>query len=78
MTKPQTMAPREARTFNDVCRLQTDNHSVGRGWIMWDGGEVSLVNQINGESSTGTVTFSRREFDALVRWWGRQQKIRAK
>jgi len=77
MSSPK-MAPCEAGSLEDVCRLETDNHSVKRGWIMFDGGEVSLVNQISGEDSTGTVTFSRREFEALVRWWQRPQKLSAR
>jgi hypothetical protein len=74
--KGTKMAPRDASGLGDVCRLQADNHSVRSGWILFDGSRVSLVKQRSGEASTASVHFTAREFDALARWWFREQKLR--
>ena len=72
----ESMKPRDAKTFSQMCRLQSDNKSVKRGWILLDARSVILTNQMSGEASTGRVKFTRREFDALIDWYNRDQKLR--
>lgn len=68
------MTPRQAKTFKQICQLQTDNKDTKEGWIIIDGGNVSLCNQRRGESATGDVKFSRRAFNALIDWYNRDQR----
>lgn len=70
------MTPRKAVKYKDICALSTDNTATSEGWIIIDGGVVTLRNQRPGESSTGSVTFSRRAFNALIDWYARPQGVR--
>ena len=72
------MTPRQAVTFKDICKLQSDNRDTAEGWIIIDGCQVTLCNRKRGELSTGQVTFSRRAFHALIDWYLRDQKRMAK
>lgn len=75
------MTPRKAVYPRDIYGLRSDNHSTKQGWIALDGGEVTICAQRPGElprGSTGTVSLSRRDFNALVDWYNRPQKLRRK
>ena len=71
----KTMAPCECKNLDDVCRLQTDNHDLKNYWIMFDGFEVTLTQQAMGEPSKAKISMPKRQFDALVAWYQRQQKL---
>jgi len=68
-TKRATLSPRDAKRFHQICQLRTDHKDTKHGWLMVDEGKVTIMNQQDGQSSTGEVTFSRREFNALVDWY---------
>jgi hypothetical protein len=71
-----TASPRTARMKPDEqLRLRSTTRDVKAGWILVDGERVTLCNQATGEHPTGKVHFTRREFNALVDWYGREQKL---
>jgi hypothetical protein len=74
--KIKTMAPRDVRNLKQVCSLRTDNHDTKNGWMMLDSGKyIVLVNQVIGNRSTGEVKFTRGEFNRLIRWYTRPQRL---
>ena len=72
------MRPYDCKTIDQVCALRRDNFDAGDFWIITDGYNVSLAEQKVGEKSTGMVTIPRREFNRLVTWYMREQKVSAK
>lgn len=70
----RSCAPMDARSFDEVCSLRTDNHDCKSGWIIVDGNSVSLSTQVSGEYPTGSVTFKRADFNRLIRWYTKPQK----
>lgn len=69
------LAPRDAKTFKQVCSLRTDNRATKDGWIMVTGeNRVVVVNQRTGEPGTGEVTFSLGQFRQLVDWFNTPQE----
>jgi hypothetical protein len=71
----KTLSPRKAKTFNQICSLQTDGKHTKNSWICLNSGSsIAIHNQRNGEESTGRVVISKREFNALIDWYNREQK----
>ena len=69
-------SPRVAKTFNQLCQLQTDNINSKTSWLLVDEGVVYIHNQIKEHPSTGSVTLTRREFNRFVDWYNKNQKPR--
>lgn len=69
------MTPREANTHKAIHQLRSDNTDTSEGWIIIRPGEVTLCTQRTFENPTGKVTFSRRQFNALIDWYNRPQKV---
>lgn len=77
--KKRTLKPRHAKTFEQVCSLNSDNKDVPHGWIILNSdGNVVLCNQLDGHSATGEVSFPPDEFNRLIDWYNRPQVIRKK
>jgi len=76
MKEMKRLSPRKTIRYNDILKLQTENHCVKAGWILLDNNTVIVANQRAGESSTATVKFTRREFNALIDWYNREQTLR--
>ena len=68
--------PYDCGSFDEVCELQTDHHELKNWWISVDGYEVSIYEQRSGETVHSSVSVPKRQFDALVQWYMRQQKVR--
>lgn len=69
------LSPHEARTMDQQCSLLTDNIATKAGWILLNStGTVVLKNQRDGESPTGSVEFSRRDFARFAKWYLTPQK----
>ena len=68
------MKPRDAKTERQELSLHSENHGVAEGWILIDGPKVHLHAQKEGEASTGSITMSRRGFNALIDWYNREQE----
>lgn len=65
----QAITPKTANTFNKVCKLERDNISTRKSWMSINGGSVCICNQMNGESSTGSVTLTKKEFERLIKFY---------
>ena len=74
--KKKQLRPRDCRGLNAVCQLRTDHHDIKGAWILWDGYELSIKKQNDGEAPTQEIDFTRAEFNRLVDWWNRPQTIR--
>lgn len=70
-----TLAPIQARTFNDINRLPRAVYDGKTWWFLIDGGHVTMCQQKRGEASTGTVFIPRGEFDRLVRWYTTPRRV---
>lgn len=75
--KHRYLSPAQARTHDDQCKLNRDNINGRRGWILLDGASVSIAEQTVGESAKAIVSLSRSDFEKLVRWYFKPQKLRA-
>lgn len=65
-------------TERQSLRIRRDNLSTQDAWILVDvaSDRVTLCNQKPGESATGEVHFSRKDFNKFVDWYTRPQKMR--
>jgi hypothetical protein len=72
------MKPQEAKTFEQICKLQTDNVQTADSWLQLDEGVIVIQNQRKGEAATGRVELTRAEFDKFIAWYQRDQKERKK
>lgn len=73
----KTLSPQRANTLDKVCTLNRDNFSRPDYWIITDTDEVTICKQRDGESQEESVTIPKSEFDKLIRWYTRPQKIRS-
>lgn len=74
------MRPRDARTFDDVCRLQADNYPHDpkrKGAILIEGPVVHIYGELD-DGTVKSVTMSRKDFSRIVDWWNRDQIMREK
>lgn len=67
--KPSGMTPKMANTFRKICKLKRDNVSTSKSWILIGEKGVSIHNQKNGESSTGKVYLTRKEFERFINFY---------
>ena len=70
------MSPSEAAGFDDVCRLESDNFSSGKYWILHDRAGVTITEQTKGAELASQVTVPIKEFRDLVCWFTTQQKTK--
>lgn len=68
-------APADCRSVDAVCELQTDHHDHKDLWILTDGYRVSIRRQKAGREPTEGIQMTPAEFNQLVRWWQRPQKL---
>jgi len=73
MASKKKLSPKQARSHKAICSLRTDNWGCKDGWIMIDGDKIIMTNQRSGESHTGQVEFTRRQFHTLIDWYQRPQ-----
>jgi len=68
MTKELT--PKTANTFNKICKLKRDNISTGKSWMLMSGGNmITLTNQMSGESPTGQIELTKKEFERFIKFY---------
>ena len=65
-------------TEQQSLRLRRDNLSADDSWILVDvaSDRVTICNQRPGESPTGQVNLTRKQFNKLIDWYNRSQKVR--
>ena len=73
--RTKTLSPRKTVTFNQICSLQTDNAGTKNFWIQLDVGSVHLCEQTSGEAAKGSLTIPRRDFNKLIEWYLKEQKL---
>ena len=67
---------RSAKTFDELCALHRDNYSTKHFWISADGHTVSLYEQTSGEAPKAEINIPRRQFNALIDFYQRDQPRR--
>lgn len=72
---PAVASPLESNTNNKVCRLKTDNAATKDYWIITNGGNVTLCKQKSGEEAQGSITIPIKNFNRLIRWYVKPQKL---
>ncbi len=74
--KLKKKAPCQARSFQQACRLQRTHYDLNdSAWLLTDGETVTITKQMVGESPTEKIHLTVAEFNRLVRWWQRGQKV---
>lgn len=63
--------PRQATTFDQICKLERDNTEAGDYSILVDEARVYLSEQALGEAPTQSIEIPREVFNALVDWYER-------
>jgi hypothetical protein len=63
------LTPKTANTFNKVCKLKKDSVSTRKSWMSVGGATISIYNQKKGESSTGNVTLTKKEFERFIKFY---------
>ena len=64
---------RGATTLDEICKLKRDNYAVAGFWICADECRITITQQRPGESATASVTVPRRQFNALIDFYQREQ-----
>jgi len=67
--KKKVLSPREAKTDAQFDKLGRDNIDTKDAWILVDAENVHICNQRDGESSTGEVSLSRKDFEKFIDWY---------
>lgn len=75
--KSKKLSPKEAKTIKEVCSLETDNYSTKDFWIMVDpcNKDVTIMNQRVGESATQKISIHKKDFNKLIEWYLKDQKL---
>jgi hypothetical protein len=63
------MTPREAKTFDELCKLPRDNVDTDAHWLMADVDTVTIAAQRNSEECTAKVKLPRATFEAFIDWY---------
>lgn len=65
-------------TESQSLRLRMDNLNVDDSWILVDvaSARVTICNQRPGELFTGQVHLTRKQFNKMIDWYNRPQKMR--
>lgn len=73
----KAFSPKTVKTIDDLCRMESDNHSAGDFWILVSPPDVTIAAQRVGERCTAMITMPRSKFDKLIAWYQREQKLLA-
>jgi hypothetical protein len=63
------LAPRKARTFEQLCSLPRDNVGAPGWWMLVNEDTVTITAQEWGQPVTSNVAIPREYFDAFVDWY---------
>jgi hypothetical protein len=70
------LKPIDAKSEDQIIRLQRDNISRRGFWILADGQTVSICKQKNGEPGGPVLSMPKNVFDEFVAWYQRPQRLR--
>lgn len=68
----------QAKTFDQVCSLQTDHKDLKNFWMLTDSQHITIANQKTGEKCKQSIDMPKVDFDRFVVWYTRQQKLRSR
>ena len=68
------MVPREAKTFEQICKLKRDNVSTTEYWIEVDELVVTLCKQRLTNPPEERIDIPRKDFNTLVDWYNTGSK----
>ena len=68
------MKPRDAKTFDQICKLKRDNVSAIKSWMSINPDYIHICEQRNGEPATASVSISRKAFEKFVDFYNKDQK----
>ena len=74
--KPRILKPKDARTFKQRCQLKAECCHTPRSYFMLSHAGLVISNHRSGQSSTGTVTLTRAEFEKFIKFYETGQKLR--
>lgn len=73
----KTLSPSQVRTERHLLSLRRDNKTAGDFWMLVGEDQVTLCHQAVGNPPVGDVTIPRAEFNRLLRWYLKPQKVAA-
>lgn len=73
--KIKSVSIRKANTEKQICSVYRDNLSTEDYWIMGNPDSVTIAKQRNGESSEWIVQIPKKDFNKLIDFYNREQKI---
>lgn len=68
-TKAKPRTPSQARTFNQICDLESDGCATGDFWLSLGAREVVIHEQAVGEESKQKIKIPRHVFEKFIRWY---------
>ncbi len=68
------MRPRDTKTQKDLLNQKSDNKSTKDYWILDNGNGVTIAHQRNGNKSVWMVRLPKKQFNALIDWYNKDQK----
>lgn len=63
------LAPKDAKTFNQICSLERDTIDCGDFWTIIDETEITFAEQKLGEPSRQMLSMPRHIFLRFVNWY---------
>ncbi len=74
--KSKEFSPSQAWSMYQVDALVSDHHSSNDFRISVDGGSVWLTQQPSGENSRRQIQIPRQEFNKMIQWYTKPQRLR--
>ena len=71
------LSPRKARS-DQFIKLNSDNMSTENYWILLNEHDITLCEQSLGESPKNQIHIKKRQFNKIIDWYNREQKINSK
>jgi hypothetical protein len=68
----KTLSPRKANVTYWLCRLKRDNKDSGEASILVSEKHVSIWN----DEKSGYISIPKKNFNQLIDWYNREQKLR--
>ena len=68
------LSPREARN-DQFAKLNSDNKSTESYWILINENHVTMTEQTPGEIPKRSISFDKKQFNKLIDWYNRGQKL---
>ena len=74
MKRTTRLAPKDAKTEQQVRQLKRKSYQAETAWISVESNSVFICEQVFGTPALGRVILQRKTFDAMIRWYFREQE----